>query len=155
MSLQSAADAMLHELVALSKWEQDLTADLAATRGRAFELRKSIEALVRCLPIADRRAIRADIARLELPLRKIRRAAGPLSDRVAAVHAYLAAADDVVTVKDVQAHLVKHGLASAANSAAIILARKATQGMVERFGRGRYRVIPSHPEIQARRMLSD
>ncbi|MEM9138418.1 MAG: hypothetical protein AAGB15_01185 [Pseudomonadota bacterium] len=143
---------MITELSELTQWESDLMRDLAVTRGRAADLRRSLDALVRCLPIAERRDLRADIARLEIPVRGRRLQAQNMTDKVIAIHDYLAAADDTVTALELQAHLEKLGLADRPGAASIILSRKVGQGLVERLSRGRYRVNPHHPEISARRV---
>ena len=73
-----------------------------------------------------------------------------VTDKVEAVHDYLARAEGVVTVKAVQRYLKRHGLATYEDAAALLLARKCKQGLLERVGRGRYRVNRHHPVVAGR-----
>lgn len=66
------------------------------------------------------------------------------------MHDYLSRAEGVVTVRNVQRYLKKLGLAPCDNAAALLLARKCKQGLLERVGRGRYRVNRMHPVVAGR-----
>ena len=70
-----------------------------------------------------------------------------VTDKIEAVHGYLARAESVVTVRQVQRFLEQHELASYHDAAAMILSRKAKQGVVTRVSRGRYKVNHMHPMI--------
>lgn len=152
MSLTDAARAMLGEIRQLASWESELMSDLAETRARKAELVRSFEALTRVLTVSERVALRADAARIQLPLIRARRRASVMTDRIEAAHTYLATAEDVVTTAGLQKFLVEKGLARGADDAALILNRKVAQRMVERIRRGLYRVDADHPVIARRRL---
>ena len=151
MSLTDAAQAMVREVAALAAWEEELSRDLAQTRGRSAELTRSLMSLIPVLPRDDRRALKIELAKLEMPRIRPARTAAQRTDIVDAVHDYLAAADDTVTALELQAHLTER-FGAGPKRASIILSRKVEQGMVVRLARGRYRVNPRHPEIAARRV---
>ena len=149
MTLTDAAERITTELERLAEWERDLLGDLAATRARRSGLLKAIEALLAELPRPERTPLRLRLNRVAVELAGELRTSPHQTDKVEALHTYLAGAEGIVTVKRVQAFLKKHGLAAYDDAAAILLARKAKQGIVERVARGRYKVNHSHPVIAA------
>ena len=153
MSLTEAATTLVRELRDLAAWEDELSRDLAQTRGRSAELTRSLMSLIPVLPRDDRRALKIELAKLEMPKVRFTRKASHRTDIVEAVHDYLAGADDTVTALELQAHLTER-FGAAPKRASIILSRKVGQGMVIRLARGRYRVNPRHPEIAARRVAA-
>ena len=155
MHLTSAAEAMVRELRDLANWEHELTGDLNRTRSRLGELTQSLDALARLLPLSDRVTLRLEVAKVQMPLVRARRQASVMTDKVAAVHEMLAAAEDSVHAADVQRELVRRKLTADPGAAHSILSRKIKQGMVERLSRGLYRVNPHHPEIIRRRFRAE
>lgn len=150
-NLLDAARTLMDEIEELAQWETRLTGDLIRTQDRRRDLTRSLIGVVGALPLGDRRNLRVRIARLEMaPPRKTKRAS-IMSAAVAAVHDYLAEAEDLVEVAKLQKHLEAKLVAARSNCAHTILARKCRQGMVERVTRGTYRVNPHHPEIANRR----
>jgi hypothetical protein len=152
MSLTDAAQAMLGEIRALAAWESDLLDNLSETRARKAELIRSFEALIRVLSMTERRELRAEAARIQVPLMRAQRRASVMTDRIEAAHTYLATAEEAVTTAGLQKFLVEKGLVRAKDDAALILNRKVAQGMVERVRRGLYRTNPDHPVIARRRL---
>ena len=152
MSLTDAAQTMLGEIRALADWESELLSGLSETRARKAELIRSFEALTRVLSMTERRELRAEAARIQVPLMRAQRRASVMTDRIEAAHTYLATAEDIVTTAGLQKFLVDKGLARGDDDAALILNRKVAQGMVERIRRGLYRVDADHPVIARRRL---
>ncbi len=105
MPLTDAAQVLVRELRDLAAWEDELSRDLTITRGRSAELTRSLMSLIPVLPRDDRRALKIELAKLEMPRVRLTRRAASRSEIVDAVHAWLAAADDTVTAVDLQAHL--------------------------------------------------
>lgn len=155
MSLTAAAEAMVREIRALSKWEHELIADLGTTRTRLAELTASAQTLVRLLPGGERSALGAEIARILMPLVRTRRRAAVMTEKVAAVHEFLAASEGEVAASAVQHMLMQRKLTTDPSAAHSILARKVRQGMVERLSRGLYRVNPNNNEIVVRRFRTE
>ena len=151
MTLTDCALAILREIESLTNWESEIMKDLGQTRARRAELSKSLDNLLYSLPRSDRRKLKLMIAKQEMPWPRATRQASIMTPKVAAVHDYLAEADDLVYVADLQRHLMAQQLSTKPNDAHTILARKVKQGMVERKGRGTYRVNPRHREIVIRR----
>jgi len=149
MTLTAAAGSIVVELETLAGWENELLRDLERTRARRAALTRSVEALMAELPDPGRAGLRLRLNRIAMALAGELRANLHQTDKVAAVHGYLARSDGIVTVRQVQAFLKRHGLAPCDDAAAMILSRKAKQGIVERVSRGRYRVCRDHPVIAA------
>ena len=97
MSLTDAAQTMLSEIRELAAWESELLSGLSETRARKAELIRSFEALTRVLSVTERRELRAEAARIQVPLMRAQRRASVMTDRIEAAHTYLATAEDVVT----------------------------------------------------------
>ena len=152
MALTDAAREMLGEIRELARWESELLSDLSETRARKAELVRSFEALTRVLSVTERRELRVEAARIQVPLMRARRRASVMTDRIEAAHTYLATAEDTVTTAELQKFLTDKGLTKGEDDAALILSRKVEQGMVERVRRGLYRVDPDHPVIARRRL---
>ncbi|MEM9062947.1 MAG: hypothetical protein AAGD13_20985 [Pseudomonadota bacterium] len=150
-TLLDAANALMTEIEDLAKWETEITGDLLRTQDRRRELTRSLIGVVGALPLGDRRNLRVRIARLEMAAPRKTKRASIMSAAVAAVHDYLAEAEDLVEVAELQRYLESKLVAARSNSAHTILSRKCRQGMVERVTRGTYRVNPHHPEIANRR----
>ena len=151
MSLIECAQVMLREIESLAKWEAEITRDLARTKDRRAKLSKALDALLPELPDQHRRKFRDTLTRLELPAPKFVKRPSIMTPKVSAVHDYLAAAEDTVTVHEVRQHLTDNGLSENPYDANTILARKVGQGIVARVSKGVYRVNPRHREIVVRR----
>jgi hypothetical protein len=152
MTVTQAAEAIAAEIEALTARESDLVQDLARTRANREKLLKSVHCVLDTLPPEERRPLQLRLNRAAVALAGELRAGVNVTDKVEALHDYLARADGPVTVKGVQAHLRRHGLATYDDAAALLLARKCKQGMLKRIGRGRYSVNPNHPAIASRRL---
>lgn len=151
MSLSDAASTLVRELDSLAQWEGELRRNLELTSRRRADLNRALDSLIPSLGADDRRKYREMIARIEMPWPRHSRRPSVMTPRVLAVHDYLADAEDTVQVRDLQQHLQDLGLSNSNGDAHTILARKVDQGMVERLGRGTYRVNPRHREIVNRR----
>lgn len=145
--LTSAAEAIIAEIEKLAAWEGDLLDDLGATREKREALLRAADPVLAILPPDGRRPFRLRLNRVAIAVAGGLRAKIHVTDKVEAVHDYLARAEGVVTVKAVQRYLKAHGLAPYDDAAALLLARKCKQGLLERVGRGRYRVNRHHPVV--------
>lgn len=152
MTVTEAAECIAAQIEALAAWENDLLQDLARTRAHRESLLKAIDSVLDTLPVDARRPLRLRLNRVAVALAGELRANVNVTDKVEALHDYLARADGQVTVRGVQAHLRRHGLATYDDAAALLLARKCRQGMLKRVARGRYSVNPHHPLIAGRRL---
>jgi len=141
MTLADAAETIVSELEKLARWEADQMADLDATRGRRTGLARLAAARLEDLPEPARTDLRLRLQKAAILSAAAMRESPHVTDKVEAVHRYLAQSDGTVTVKEVQAHLEQHGLAPYPDAAAATPSRKRNQGVVRRVGRGRYRVI--------------
>ena len=155
MTVIEAAECLADEIETLAAWEGELLQDLARTRARRENLLKAIASVLDTLAVEARRPVQLRLNRVAMALAGELRAEVNLTDKVEALHDYLARADGPVTVKRVQAYLGRHGLATYDDAAALLLARKCKQGMLKRIGRGRYSVNPQHPTIASRRLAAD
>ena len=152
----TAAELITAEIEKLAAWESDLLYDLAATRENRERLLRAIDSVLPGLPEDQRRPLRLRLNRVAVARAGGLRANTMVTDKVEAVHDYLSrAAEGVVTVKAVQRYLKKLGLAPYDDAAALLLARKCKQGLLERVGRGRYRVNRHHPVVAGRGMAAD
>ncbi len=145
--LTAAAEAILAEIETTSQWEQELLTDLERTRLKQQDLRRALTSVLQTLPAAARNALRDRVSQSASPSIAAHRPSANATDKVEALHAYLRTAEPIVSVKAVQHHLKSLALASYPDAAAILLARKAKQGVVERVARGRYRVNFGHPML--------
>ena len=152
MTVTEAAETLAAEIETLAAWETDLLQDLARTRLRREGLLKAIESVLATFPVEQRRPIQLRLNRVAVALAGELRPETNVTDKVEAVHDYLARAVEPVTVRGVQAYLRRHGLATYDDAAALLLARKCKQGLLKRIGRGRYSVNPHHPTIATRRL---
>lgn len=148
--LADAAETLTAEIETLAAWEADLLADLATTRANRERLLKAADSVLPSLPEDARRALRLRLNRVAVALAGDLRANVNVTDKVEAVHDYIARAEGVVTVRAVQRYLKRHGLATYDDAAALLLARKCKQGLLERVSRGRYRVNRMHPLVAGR-----
>ncbi len=148
--LASAAETLTAEIESLANWEADLLDDLAETRRKRERLIKAIDSVLPSLDPDTRRPYRLRLNHVAVRLAGGLRANVHVTDKVEAVHDYLARADGVVTVKAVQRYLKKLGLAPYDDAAALLLARKCKQGVLQRVGRGRYKVNRMHPVVAGR-----
>lgn len=98
-------------------------------------------------PESARAPVRAWMLRAAVTIASDLRSSAHVTDKVEALHAYLRAADEIVTVRAVQRHLVALGLATHPDAAAMLMARKARQIVVDRVAPGRYRVNRDHPML--------
>lgn len=149
MALADAADGIAVEIEDLARWERDLMRDLAATRQKRERLTESLVILGNQLDPEPAKALRLRLNRIATSLAAGLREGSHLTDKVEAVHEYLASAEGPVAVRRLQRFLHEHGLAPNDHAAATILARKAKQGIVTRVARGQYRVNRHHPTIAA------
>lgn len=152
MPLTDAAKTMVSELADLAKWEADLRRDLTATRNKIDKLTEGLTAVLDLLDRPDRQALQARITAIRLPMNR-RRTAPVASQRVEALHAWLALREEPFTAAEVQQMLAAAGLTDGRHNASIILSRKVGQGVVRRVSRGWYEVNANHPEIAARKMI--
>jgi hypothetical protein len=152
MTVTEAAECIAAEIEVLTDHEANLLRDLGRTRANRENLLRSIDCVLATLPPEGRRALQLRLNRAAVALAGELRDGVNVTDKVEALHEYLARADGPVTVKGVQAHLRRHGLAPYDDAAALLLARKCKQGMVKRIGRGRYSVNPHHPAVASRRL---
>ncbi|SEA30958.1 hypothetical protein [Rubrimonas cliftonensis] len=60
----------------------------------------------------------------------------------------------VIAVADAQDHVLDRGFAMKRTYAAQVLQRLAAQGLVAKTGRGRYRIIRTHPDLVALRLAA-
>ena len=153
--IATAAETITAEIESLAKWEAELLDDLARTRARRENLLKAVESVLASLTPEERRPIRLRLNRVAVALAGGLRANLHMTDKVEAVHGYLARADGPVTVRGVQRYLRRHGLATYDDAAALLLSRKCRQGVLQRIERGRYRVNRNHPVIAARGLDPD
>ena len=154
MDVMDAAEAIAAEVETLAERETALLDELARTRANRERLVRAVDAVLATLPPERRRPVQLRMNRVAMKLAGELRADPNRTDKVEAVHDYLARADGVVTVKAVQRYLQRHGLAAYDDAAALLLARKCRQGLIKRVGRGRYSVNQHHPAIASRRMDS-
>lgn len=147
MPLNDAAETLAREIEAIAEWELDLLKDLALSRTRRERLTQSLTALYPELVQHRRSALRMRMNRVANRLSGELRSNTHVTDKIEAVHGYLARAESVVTVRQVQRFLEQHELANNHDAAAMILSRKAKQGVVTRVSRGRYKVNHLHPMI--------
>ena len=150
MTVTQAAECIAAEIEALSARETDLLQDLARTRANREKLLRSIDCVLDTLAPEERHPLRLRLNRAAVALAGELRPGVNVTDKVEALHHYLASTEGPVTVKGVQAHLRRHRLATYDDAAALLLARKCKQGMLRRIGRGRYSVNPHHPAIASR-----
>lgn len=148
--LASAAETIIAEIERLAEWERDLLDDLTATRMRREGLLRAADAILGTLEPEERRPWRLRLNRVAIALAGGLRANLHTTDKVEAVHDYLARSEGIVTVRAVQRYLKTHGLATYDDAAALLLSRKCKQGVLERVERGRYRVNRDHPVIAGR-----
>ena len=123
----------------------------AKTKDRRAKLSKALDTLIPELPDQHRRKYRETLTKIEMPAPERRQRPSIMTPKVSAVHDYLAAAEDTVTVHEVRQHLMTNGLTENPYDANTILARKVGQGIVARVSKGVYRVNPRHREIVVRR----
>lgn len=147
MSMTDTARNLAREAAQLAEWEMQLLADLAETRTKRRGLAKALSTLLTLVSPEDRREIRAETARHMQAIAPRRRKPSVMTPMVAAVHAYLAEAEDLVSAVDIHDHLAASGLTETRGRAYQILARKVRQGMLFRVARGLYRVNAHDPEI--------
>ncbi len=152
MTVIEAAECLAAEIETLAAWEGELVQDLARTRACRETLLKAVASVLDTLAVEQRRPVQLRLNRVAVALAGELRAEVNLTDKVEALHDYLARAEGPVTVRRVQAYLARHGLATYDEAAAMLLARKCKQGMLKRISRGRYSVNAHHPMIASRRL---
>lgn len=145
--LATAAEAIVAEIEITGQWERELLDDLERTRQKRLDLSRALASVMHALPETARAPLRVRMQKIAAANASGQRGSSLISDKVETLHAYLRAADGVVTVRAVQRHLASRGLAAYPDAAALMLARKAKQGVVERVARGRYRVNHDHPML--------
>lgn len=127
MTVTEAAECIAAEIEALAARESQLLRDLARTRSNRENLLKSIDCVLATLPPERRRPLQLRLNRAAVALTGELRDGVNVTDKVEALHDNLARADGPVTVKGVQAHLRRHGLATHDDAAALLLARNASR----------------------------
>ena len=147
MPLNDVTETLARQIESIAEWEAELLKDLEKSRQRRERLQQSLVALYPELVTHRRAALRTRMNRVASKLSVELRSNLHQTDKVEAVHGYLARADGVVSVRMVQKFLERHDLAPGKDAAAMILHRKAKQGVVTRVSRGRYRVNHGHPKI--------
>ncbi|MEM6622186.1 MAG: type IV toxin-antitoxin system AbiEi family antitoxin domain-containing protein [Pseudomonadota bacterium] len=152
MPLMDAAQIMMGELREAAQWEAELLNNLAETRARKGELLGALDRLGRAIQGAERTRLRAEIARIQLPLMRARRKSSYTEEKAQAVLTFLATTGGTFTTAELQAYLAVEGVMTHKNDAASFLHRRVKEGMAERLRRGIYRTVDSHPDIANRRM---
>lgn len=145
--LRDAASLILDELAALRARQAEISRSFRVTRDRGHALVRSFDALVRMLPVAERRPL---LQRLDAIEGRAGPPAGSLGSTPVtnAILAYLAAHEaETVTVAAINEHLGAAGLTTIRSHAAITLARFTRHGIVSRLRRGVYHINRFHPEL--------
>lgn len=136
--LQAALGHLMAEYRRQSDWVAELTAELASARARLGRTRDAVRAAA-TLMAPDERARQLD-ALAEIAGRH-GTAKGPRTPLVEAQEAFIALQHDTAFgTPELHAHLSAHGFRLTRSECSKLLARKASQGVLERVGRGRYRI---------------
>lgn len=149
-TLSDAASAILAQIETLAATEETLAADLQRAQAHRADLTRAVTGIGRLLETATRSALLLRLTRAEGWVEGPGARRGAPSDKVDAVMDYLAASTGVVSVAEVQRFLQENELTHYYSAAATMLSRKAKQGVVERIGRGRYKVNRLHRDMMGR-----
>lgn len=150
--LLRAVDMMLEDLAEKRRRERALDRQLRGTRMHIEALLVPLAAALGTLEPSEGEGPRARLARIEAEYGPPPRRFGgtPASE---ALLAFLAGREEeTVTVAEVQAHLVRAGLAPRRRYAAMALSRFAAAALVSRTRLGTYAIHRFHPELVARRL---
>lgn len=145
-TLTAAVATIATRIDETSGWLKELSAEARKAERERTELRIAANRLLAVMPAEARPKARRLLANVGAPV------APPDRPRygaatAAALVVIAAHPRDVITSAELQNKLFVQGLAADARAAARLLARLAVKGIVERTGRGRYRIDRTHPRL--------
>jgi hypothetical protein len=136
--LAAALDNLLSEYRRQCAWVAELTAELSSARARLGRTRDAVRAAAALLPPAERARQLATLAEIA---GRLGPAKGPRTPLVEAQEAFLALQHDTAFgTPELHAFLSAQGFRLTRSECSKLLARKESQGVLDRVGRGRYRM---------------
>jgi len=143
----AAIESAMAALAEKTRWQRELADELARAAAEREEVEQALYTLIRTLPEGERRAARADVARLTRDLGAMRGRCG-MTRRTRAMLEFLVESEhEEIRAAELNFYLRRLGLEQGSRYAASTLSGWAKQGIVTRTGHGTYRLNRLHPQV--------
>ncbi|WP_285671776.1 hypothetical protein [Paralimibaculum aggregatum] len=152
-TLPEAARLLLAELEERTRWQAELSRELAAARRERETILSGLQPVLRGLPEAVRAPLYAELGRIGRLLGPSDREIGR-TPRARAALGFLAQLDYTeIRAAELNFYLRRQGFDCAPRYAARLLDAWRRAGIVERIGHGLYRLVMGHPAVARIRLL--